>query len=95
MVRAADMISQVPGFESWLGHHFPMVLASLSDFWHNSCSVENVQELAAPDEMCWANEELESPVGEKARFSIVWLICPFGCCPITSGKLVWKTEEFC
>ena len=33
-VRAADMISEGPGFESRLGHHFSMVLPSLSDSWH-------------------------------------------------------------
>ena len=65
VVREADIISEGPGFESWLGHHFSMVLSSLSDSWHYPCSVENVQEMAAPSEMCWANEELESPVGKK------------------------------
>ena len=72
-----------------------MVLSSLSDSWHYPCSVENVQEMAAPSEMCWANEELKSPVGKKAKSSIVWLICPFSGRPITSGKLVGQTEEFC
>ena len=57
VVRAAEMILEGPGIESRMGHHFSMVLSSLSDSWHYSCSVENVQEIAAPSEMCWANEE--------------------------------------
>ena len=48
-----------------LGHHFSMVLSSVLDSFNYPCSVENVQEMAAPSEMCWANEELESPVGKK------------------------------
>ena len=30
----------------------------------------------------------------KAKCSGVWLICPFGRCPIISRKLVWQTEKF-
>ena len=89
VVRAADMILAGPRIESWLGHHFSMVLLSLSDSWHYPYSVENVIEMAAPSEMCWANEELESPVGKKGECSDVWWICPFGKCLITSKKLVW------
>ena len=84
VVRASDMLSEGPGFESRLGHHFFMVLSCLSGSRHYPCSVENVKEMAAPSEMCWANEELESPVGKKAKCSDVWLICPFGRFPITS-----------
>ena len=51
------MLSEGPGFESQLGHQFSMVLSSLSDSWHYPCSVENVKEMAAPSEMCCANEE--------------------------------------
>ena len=69
MVRAADMLLEGPRFESQLGHPFSMVLSSLSDSWHYPCSVENVQEMAAPSEMCWANEELESLVGKKVKIT--------------------------
>ena len=55
-----DVMSEGPGFESRLGHHFSMVLSSFSGSRHYPCSVENVKEMAAPGEMCWANEELES-----------------------------------
>ena len=89
------MLSEGPGFESRLGHHFSMVLSSLSGSRHYPCSAENVKEMAAHSEMCWANEELEFPVGNNVKFSSVWLICPFGGRPITSGKLVGQTEEFC
>ena len=84
MVRAADMLSEGPGFQSRLGHHFSMVLSSLSGSRHYPCSVENVKEVAAPSEMCWTNEELESPVGKNAKCIGVWLICPFSQCPKTS-----------
>ena len=53
------MISEGPRFKSQLGHHFSMVLSSLSDSWHYPFIVKNVKEMAAPSEMCWANEELE------------------------------------
>ena len=65
MVEAACMITEGPGLESRLGHNFSMVPSSLSDSWHHPCSDENVKEIAAPGEMCWANEELESPVGKQ------------------------------
>ena len=61
MVTAADMIWEGPGFKTRLGHHFSMVLSSLSDSLHYPCSVEIVREKAAGSEICWANEELESP----------------------------------
>ena len=93
MVRAADMLSEGPGFESRLGHHFSMVLSSLPDSWHYPCSVKNVKEMAAPSEMCWANEELESPVRKKAKCIGVWLICPFGRCRITSESWLGKLKS--
>ena len=34
-------------------------------------------------------------LGKKVKINGVWLICPFGKCPITSWKLVGQTEEFC
>ena len=52
-------------FKSQLGHHFSMILLSLSDSWQYPCTVQNVQEMATPSEMCWAKEELESPVRKK------------------------------
>ena len=67
MVRAADMLLEAPGFKSRLGHYFSMVLSSLSDSWHYPCSVRNVQEIAAPSDICWANEELEYPVEKKTK----------------------------
>ena len=76
MVRAAYMILEGPMFQSWLGHHFSMVLSSLSDSWYYPCSVESVKEMAAPSEMCWANKELKSPVEEKAGAVVVLLNCP-------------------
>ena len=65
MVRVGDMIMEGPGFQSWLGHHISMFLSSLSGSRHYPCSVENVQEMVAPSEIGWANEEFESPVGKK------------------------------
>ena len=74
--RASDMLSEGPGFESRLGHHFSMVLSSLSDSLHYSCSVGDVREMAAPSEMCWSNEKLESSVGKKEKCISVWMIYP-------------------
>ena len=48
-----------------------MVMSSSSDSWHYPCSFENVQEMAAPSEMCWANEELESSVGNQVHWCVV------------------------
>ena len=73
MVRSADMLSEGPRFVPQLGHQFSMVPSSLLGSRHYPCSVENVKEMAAPSEMCWANEELEYPVGKKAKCSDVWL----------------------
>ena len=55
--RAADMLSEGLGFKSWLGHHFSMVLSSLSGSRHYLCSVENVKEMAAPSDMCLSNAQ--------------------------------------
>ena len=65
VVREADMILEGPRFKYQLGHHFSMVLSFLWGSRHYPCSVENVKEMAAPSKMCWANGELESPVGKK------------------------------
>ena len=52
MVRAADMLSEGPRFKSRLGHHFSMVLSSVRFPGISPCSVQNLQDMAAPNEMC-------------------------------------------
>ena len=49
--RASAAIVEGPGFKSRLGHHYSMVLSSLSGSWHYPCSVKNVQEMAAPSKI--------------------------------------------
>ena len=34
------------------------------------CNVQNLQEMTAPSEICWANEELESLVGKKQSAAV-------------------------
>ena len=59
------MLLEGPGFESRLGHHFSMVLSSLSGSWHYPCSVKNVQEMTAPSEMCQPMRSWNLQLGKK------------------------------
>ena len=95
VVRAADMLSEGPRFESQLGHQ--------SSLFHGSLILVRFLALQAVvlriGERCQHPVKYAGPMGcwnsswEKTKCSDIWLICPVGWCPTTSEKLVGKLKS--